>query len=186
MKNLTRIPRVVNPKLSDKVIDGFQTSLGDNIPWLDYVFGRAQTLIKKVKSSYVKYPAVYIKKNEYQPTEPDSGLGNFCFFKIDDDTDIDFNMGQSNKHMVPFDLIIWFNTDNIIEGENTPQSSVENIILNHITNDMFIPYGNVIISNISRSASDVFSGYDIKESDSQFFMHPYSGLRISGTFQMYD
>lgn len=46
MANNNRAPVVDNPELLDRVIGKMQEGLVNNLPWLDFAFGRAERLVK--------------------------------------------------------------------------------------------------------------------------------------------
>lgn len=46
MANRTKAPVIDNPELLDRIIGNIQNGLVDNLPWLDFAFGRAERLVK--------------------------------------------------------------------------------------------------------------------------------------------
>lgn len=85
MANNVKAPVIDNPELLDRIIGNIQNGLVDNLPWLDFAFGRAERLVKMNANQKRYYtPNVYSGKNEYMEVCPDAGIGNFCFFWVDD------------------------------------------------------------------------------------------------------
>jgi len=46
--------------------------------------------------------------------------------------------------------------------------------------------GRLTLSKLYEKADNVFKEFDIKELDSQYFMHPYAGIRIEGALNLKD
>ena len=46
MANNVKAPVIDNPELLDRIIGNMQNGLVDNLPWLDFAFGRAERLGK--------------------------------------------------------------------------------------------------------------------------------------------
>ena len=61
-----------------------QEGLAKNLGWLNYAFGKAERLVKDYKGKRVYSPNLYVGKNEYELITPDSNIGNYCFFVLDE------------------------------------------------------------------------------------------------------
>ena len=92
---LNNAPRVKNPVMLDRVIGEIQIGLVENLPWLDVAFGRSQRLTKMMNGKRIITPDVYCGgwhghgENDYIEVSPDSKIGNFAFFEIEDPQSID-------------------------------------------------------------------------------------------------
>ena len=88
-------PIIQNPVMLDRVIGEIQKGLVENISWLDVAFGRSQRLTKMINGKRIVTPNVYCGgwnghgENDYIEVSPDSKIGNFSFFEIEDPQTID-------------------------------------------------------------------------------------------------
>ena len=103
---IDRIQKVKNPTLFDRVIVSAEDSLAEALPWLNHVFGRCERLVKEVNGMRRFTPAWYLGHNEYVGLLPDDTLGNFCFFNIDDPTEIQWARGERNRLTATYSLIL--------------------------------------------------------------------------------
>ena len=175
----------------DAVIGEIQTGLTDNISWLDAAFGRAQRLTKMMNGNRIVTPNVYCGgwnghgPNDYIEVSPDSKIGNFTFFEIEDPQTI--TPGPWAREIkTPFGLIVWvdltrvYNTD---ANRNTESLKAEILhVLNgragwHLTN------GRIVVNRIWERVENIYKGYTLSEIDNQFLMHPYWGMRVDGLLE---
>ena len=175
----------------DKVIGEIQVGLIENISWLNAAFGRAQRLSKMLEGKRIITPNVYCGgwnghgPNDYIEVSPDSKIGNFSFFEVDDPQTIDVApWGRQIK--APFGLIVWFDLTRVYK--QTTNRDTENLkaqILNvlngrarwHLTD------GRIIINKIYERAENIYRGYTLTEIDNQFLMHPFAGFRFEGLLE---
>ena len=78
---MDRTPKQTNPQLLDRVIGVIQTALADNLPWLNFAFGRAERTKKEIDGRIYFLPTVYVGKNDYAEITPDDthfGCYSFC------------------------------------------------------------------------------------------------------------
>ena len=107
------VPVIPDAVMLDRVLASIQNGLVENISWLDVAFGRAQRLTKSVNGKRIITPNVYCGKwnghgpNDYIEVSPDSKIGNFSFFWIDDPQTIDPGP-WARTIKTPFSLIVWF------------------------------------------------------------------------------
>lgn len=87
---MERIPIIKDPELFDRVIANIQKGLADGLPWLNYSFGRSERLVKSIQGKRYYTPNIYVGGNEYMLIAPDSNIGNFSFFVLDDPQQIDW------------------------------------------------------------------------------------------------
>ena len=179
---------IQNPVMLDRVIGEIQNGLVENIPWLDAAFGRSQRLSKNVNGKKVITPNVFCGgwnghgPNDYIEVSPDSKIGNFAFFEVDDPQTIDAGP-WARTIKTPFSIIFWFDLTRVYNepsNRNTEYLKAQILrVLNgrdgwHLTN------GRVTVNRIYERAENIYRGYTLSEIDNQFLMHPYAGFRFDG------
>jgi len=184
-------PVIQNPVMLDKIIGEIQTGLVENITWLDAAFGRAQRLAKVVNGKRIITPNVYCGgwnghgPNDYLEVSPDSKIGNFSFFEIDDPQTIDAGP-WAREIKAPFGLIFWFDLTRVYEtadNRNTEKLKAEVL---HVLNGragLHLTGGRIAINKIYERAENIYRGYTLTEIDNQFLMHPYAGFRFDGLLE---
>lgn len=187
-------PILPAPVLVDAKIAELQQILVANLPWLDAAFGRAQRLSKKMNGKTIITPNVYCGgwrghgENDYIEVSPDSKIGNFSFFEVNDPETVEWQYRQQMEIVTPFSLIFWFDTRRIFGvGDNRNISHLKNEILtllNGRTGLRFHTNGHLTITQIYERAENIYRGYSLSEIDNQFLMHPFGGLRFDGTIKM--
>lgn len=187
-------PIIPAPVLVDAKIAELQQILVANLPWLDAAFGRAQRLSKKMNGKTIITPNVYCGgwrghgENDYIEVSPDSKIGNFSFFEVNDPETVEWQLRQQMEIVTPFSLIFWFDTRRIFGvGDNRNISHLKNEILtllNGRTGLRFHTNGHLTITQIYERAENIYRGYSLSEIDNQFLMHPFGGLRFDGTIKM--
>ena len=187
-------PILPAPVLVDAFIAELQQILVANLPWLDAAFGRSQRLSKKMNGKTIITPNVYCGgwrghgENDYIEVSPDSKIGNFSFFEVNDPETVDWNYRQQMDIVTPFSLIFWFDTRRIFNAANNRNiSHLKNEILtllNGRTGLRFHTGGHLTITQIYERAENIYRGYSLSEIDNQFLMHPFGGLRFDGTIKM--
>lgn len=187
----TNAPIIPNPVMLDAVIGEIQQGLTDNISWLDAAFGRSQRLTKMMNGKRIVTPNVYCGgwnghgPNDYIEVSPDSKIGNFTFFEIEDPQTI--TPGPWAREIkTPFGLIVWvdltrvYNTDT---NRNTERLKADILhVLNgragwHLTN------GRIVVNRIWERVENIYKGYTLSEIDNQFLMHPFWGMRVDGLLE---
>lgn len=184
-------PVIQNPVMLDKVIGEIQTGLVENLTWLDAAFGRAQRLTKMINGKRFVMPNVYCGgwnghgSNDYIEVSPDSKIGNFSFFEIEDPQTIDIGP-WARQIKAPFGLIFWFDLTrvyNVADNRNTEQLKAEIL---HVLNGRagwHLSEGRVVINRIYERAENIYRGYTLSEIDNQFLMHPFAGFRFDGILE---
>lgn len=187
---MNNAPTIKNAVMLDKVLSGIQSGLVDNLSWLDVAFGRAQKLTKMVKGKKIITPNVFCGgwnghgPNDYIEVSPDSKIGNFSFFWIEDPQTIDTGFDRTFK--TPFSLIVWFDLRKTYrEPSNRNTEYLKAQILNVLNGrtGWHLDSGRVIVSRIYEQAENIYRGFTISEIDNQFLMHPFGGFRIDGTLE---
>ena len=184
-------PIIPDAVMLDKVIGEIQQGLAANLTWLDAAFGRSQRLSKMMDGKRIITPNVYCGgwrghgENDYIEVSPDSKIGNFAFFEIEDPQTIDAGP-WAREIKAPFALIVWFDLSHVYKSytnRNTEKIKADILrILNgrtgwHLTN------GRIVINKIYERAENIYRGYTLSEIDNQYLMHPYAGFRFEGLLE---
>lgn len=190
----TNAPLLDGSILADALIGELQQILVANLGWLDAAFGRSQRLTKMVNGKRIVTPNVYCGgwnghgPNDYIEVSPDSKIGNFCFFEVQDPEIVDWQYRQIMDLQTPFSIIFWFDLTRVYnESENRDISHIKNEILtllNGRTGLILHSGGHIAINRIYEQCENIYRGYTLSEIDNQFLMHPYAGLRFDGTMKM--
>lgn len=184
-------PVIKNPVMLDRIIGEIQHGLVENIEWLDAAFGRAQRLTKEMNGKRIVTPNVFCGgwkghgPNDYIEVSPDSKIGNFSFFEIDDPQTI--NAGPWAREIkAPFGLIVWFDLTRVYnEASNRNTEQLKAQIL-HVLNGRagwHLTGGRIVINKIYERAENIYRGYTLSEIDNQFLMHPFAGFRFDGLLE---
>lgn len=182
---MDRVIKIENPELVDRVINQIQDGLANNLPWLNHVFGRAERLVKSINGKKYYEPHSYITGNEYIPLSPDSHLGNFCFFLVDDPDIINWVPGMQSGHKYPVSIVFWFDMRTITNSANNRNIEAVKLQIMRILNGGFwLRSGNLVFNRVYEKAENIYKGFNIDEIDNQFLMHPFAGLRFEGEIEI--
>ena len=181
-------PVIKDPVMLDAVLGSIQQGLVDNLTWLDAAFGRAQRLTRIVQGNRIVTPNVFCGgwnghgENDYIEVSPDSKIGNFTFFDIDDPQTID--AGPWDRTItVPFGLVVWFNLTRVYgeaSNRNTEYLKAQVLRVLNGREGWHLAAGRVTVARIYERVENIYRGYSLQEIDNQFLMHPYGGFRIEG------
>ena len=148
------------PALIDKALKGIQDHLTAKLSWLNYAFGKSE---KQIDSDGNVYPAIYQGFNNYINMLPDSHLGNYCFFEVEDGQDItrlsDYTVND-NKYQADFNLIFWFDFREVYEDHErkTIENVKEDVLAALIAANL---YGvSLEVTQIYDRAENIYQGYD--------------------------
>lgn len=182
MAKNSKAPTFDNPQLIDLVLGDIQNGLVNNIGWLDKAFGRAQRLVKIIDNKKYFTPNVYTGNgNEYMPVAPDSNIGNFSFFWIDDPQTLDWLPKQQGNVKSPFALIFWFDLRRVYNSANDRNTEALKADILKVLNGGFqLRSGRIKINRIYEQAENIYRGFTLDEVDNQFLMHPFAGFRFEG------
>lgn len=187
----TNAPVIENPVMLDAIIGEIQNGLADNISWLDAAFGRSQRLSKNLNGKRVITPNVFCGgwnghgPNDYIEVSPDSKIGNFSFFEIDDPQTIDSGP-WAREIKVPFGLIFWFDLTRVYgEPSNRNTEKLKADILRVLNGRVgwHLSDGRILINKIYERAENIYRGYSLSEIDNQYLMHPFAGFRFDGLLE---
>lgn len=188
---LNNAPIIDNPVMLDRVLADIQKGLLENIPWLDAAFGRSQRLVKMMNGKRIITPNVYCGgvegrgENDYIEVSPDSKIGNFSFFELEDPQTIDGGP-WAREVTAPFSLIVWFDLRRVYnEPSNRNTEKLKAQILNVLNGraGWHMQEGRITINRIYERAENIYRGYTLSEIDNQFLMHPFAGFRFEGVLQ---
>ena len=187
-------PVIPNAVMLDRVIGEIQTGLVENIPWLDVVFGRSQRLVSRKEGRQYFTPNVYCGgwnghgDNDYIEVSPDSKIGNFAFFEIDDPHTIEADP-WAREITTPFSLIVWFDLTRVYDEPNNRNTEYLKAQILRVLNGRggwVLKQGHLEITRIYERAENIYRGYTLSEIDNQFLMHPYGGFRFEGALEYYE
>ena len=184
-------PVIPNAVMLDAVIGEIQQGLVNNLSWLDAAFGRSQLLTKMVEDRRIITPNVYCGgwkghgPNDYIEVTPDSKIGNFSFFEIEDPQTI---IGETwaREIKTPFGLIVWMNLTRVYNtpvNRNTEKIKAEILHILNGRGNWHLSHGRIMVNKIYERAENIYRGYTLTEIDNQYLMHPYAGMRFEGILQ---
>jgi hypothetical protein len=186
-----QVPTIADPKLVDLVTSKFNPRIATRLTWLNYVFGQCQILTKESGKKVVKYPSVYAGENvtgEYANVLPSEELGNTMFWLIGDPLGIETAGRMPSRITGQASLIFWFNLEAAL-GDATQHRNLDKIKLNVL---QAIRYANggfngeFKVTEVSVRAENIYSEFSLRETDQQFLMHPWAGLRINGDLTFFE
>ena len=184
-------PVIPNAVMLDRVIGDIQQGLVDNISWLDAAFGRSQRLTKMMNGKKIVTPNVYCGgwnghgENDYIETSPDSKIGNFSFFEIEDPQTIDAGpWARSIK--APFSLIVWFDLTRVYDDPSNRNTEYIKARILRVLNGRagwHLNGGRIVLNKIYERAENIYRGYTLSEIDNQYLRHPFAGFRFEGLWE---
>lgn len=184
-------PVIKNPVMLDRVIGQIQDGLVAKIPWLDVAFGRSQRLTKMMNGKRIVTPNVFCGgwnghgENDYIEVSPDSQIGNFSFFEIEDPQTIDAGP-WARSFNTSFSLVVWFDLTRVYgeaSNRNTEYLKAQILYLLNGRYGWHLDKGRITVNRIYERAENIYRGYSLSEIDNQFLMHPYGGFRFDGILE---
>lgn len=174
-KTPDNLPIISNPLGIDQGIQSLQIELSEQLPWLEYSFGRAYLGKDKqhVGRDYI-YPAVYKGDANYYDASPNDNVISQSFFVLDGDYRYgDYMINEQNLFEVPVSLIIWGNLKKISGlDEHFGQVLLQQTLSVINNNEQF----NVI--SVVDNDTDVFSEFSERLENSSLYYYPYFCYRI--------
>lgn len=182
---MVKIHLTEKPEMLDIIVNNMQQGLSDTLPWLDNVFGIAERLVKyNEKGKRIFTPCMYQTGNEYMELLPDSDLGNFAFFTIDDPQGVDYDR-SSVAMKTPFSIIFWLDYRLINSDASTRNKEmVKRQILDALNGGFWLKNGRIKINRIYALAENIYRGFSLDEIENQFLMHPFGGFRFEGVLEI--
>lgn len=187
----SKAPIIPGAVMLDRVIGEIQVGLVSAFDWLDYAFGRSQRITREINGRRVIVPAVYCGgwdgrgENDYIEVGPDSKIGNFVFFEVEDPQTIDAGV-WGRTITSPFSLIFWGDMRTLTaEKANRNIARYEDYVLKFLAGrtGWHLTQGQVTTERVYERAENIYRGYSLDEVDAQYLMHPYCGFRIDGTLE---
>lgn len=184
-------PVIPNAIMLDAHLGEIQQGLVDNLSWLNAAFGRSQRLTKEMNGKRIITPNVYCGgwnghgPNDYIEVSPDSKIGNFSFFEIDDPQTVDAGV-FARDIKAPFSLIFWFDLTRVYNSavnRNTEKMKADILRILNGRTGWHLSDGRITINRIYERAENIYRGYSLSEIDNQFLMHPYGGFRFEGVLE---
>lgn len=181
------VPKPQNPELHDKVIGDMQTILKTRLTWLDHAFGRAQRLVEIKDKKHRFFPGLFIGP-EYINLFPDQERGNYCFFNISDPQQVEpEGIRVFSDITTRCSIIFWLDTRDVFpNSDDFNTENVKKLILDVIRKHLNLINGRFTVYTIYELAENIYKGYNVKEIESQFLMHPYTGFRFEGELKIVD
>lgn len=180
--NNDKLIAVEGPELLDRAILNIQQRLAGSVEWLDRVFGRAERLVRMTASGRRYFtPNVYAGGNDYIEVSPDSQIGNFAFFWIDDPQSVRRPSGGVVALRCTASLIVWFDFRRVLSsGRNKEQ--VKRQLLDVLNGGL--RRGRFTVERVYELAENIYHGFSLDEIDNQFLMHPFGGFRFEGILEI--
>lgn len=187
-------PIILNPVMLDLAIGQIQQGLTDNLSWLDVAFGRAQKLAKVMPNGKrITTPNVYCGgwaghgPNDYIEVSPDSNIGNFSFFWVDDPQILEWMPNAEMRQRAPFSLIFWFDLRRVFGNTTTRNTEYLKAQILEVLNGRagwIMRNGKIRINQCFEQATNIYRGFSLDEVDNQFLMHPFYGFRFDGEIEI--
>lgn len=185
-------PIISDAVMLDKVIGQIQKGLVENISWLDAAFGKAQRIARMAEGGRkVITPNVYCGgwnghgPNDYIEVSPDSKIGNFSFFEIDDPQTITAGP-WAREIKAPFALVVWFDLTRVYKAaanRNTEKLKAQILNVLNSRTGWHLTSGRVVVNRIYERPEAIYKGYTLSEIDNQYLMHPFAGFRFEGILE---
>lgn len=184
-----KAPKVENPKLIDRTIGDIQDGLIANLNWMDRAFGKCERLVKEINGKKYFTPNIYVKGYDYIPVSPDSKIGNFSFFVVEDPQ---YLQGEqipttTGDLLVGVSLVFWLDLRRIyndVNNRNTEEIKAE--ILKLLNGGILVRSGSFKVNRIHERAENIYRGFTLDEVDNQFLMHPFCGFRFEGELRIFE
>lgn len=175
-----------NPVILDKVIQDLQQVLKDKLLWLDKAFGRSYKLVEhRPDGDKFIYPAAYIGNSEYASLLPNDNYGNFSWFDIYDPQEVTAVTQSLPQFTFTGAIVFWYNLDSIFADSDVMYTEeIKDEVIKVLTTPGIIKtIGRLTINKIFERYENIYKGYSLEKVYNsniykQFFMHPYSGLRV--------
>lgn len=178
--------RKSDEQLFDMVIGSIEAGLEQHLPWLTNIYGRAERLVKEQGGVRRYTPNWYKGGDDYELLLPDQGLGNFCFFVMDEPEDVAWNVGERSRLQAGFSLIVWIDMRTVEDSDERNTEAVKAQVLRALNGGIRMRHGAFRIDEIYTRAENVFQGFTTDEVDNQYLMSPFCGLRFHGVLNVMD
>lgn len=180
---ISSVPVKETPYLFDVVIAELQQILKDELPWLDYSFGRAERLVKVVDGKRIYTPNIYTEDDQYEIILPDDRHGCYSFFVMSEPQDIINKTQFEVRIRAPFSLVVWVDMRRVedaveLADERNTEYVKEQVL--SVLDNARLTKGRLTMYKVYERAENVFQGFTLDEVDNQFLMSPFAGFRFEG------
>ena len=177
---MPQVPVLKEPKMIDFVLQEIQVILATRLTWLTYVFGKAERKVELKDNKKIVFPAVYTGGKDYLKVFPDSKIGSFCFFDVEDGQEIDMNRINAEIES-KFSVVFFFDFRKVYpsDWEERSLQHVKQQVIEVFRSSTF-QFSQIRMNKIFEHAPNIYKNYTDKEIDNQFTMRPFGGFRIEG------
>ena len=182
------VPVLDDPQLEDKVFKTIGDKLVSGISWLNACYGKAKKVPEKMDNRTIFRPMIYIGGNTnrgYLSLFPDSHLGNYCFFHVDDNSQaIEAIPKQGGDFELKIRIIFWGNIESVYPATYTTKSeqNIKKEVFDFLTTKSF-PGSNLEIVKPYDTAENIFRGYTFDEVKEQFLIRPFFGFAFEAVIR---
>jgi len=176
----TNAPLIPNPVGLDKPIQRLQIALVENLPWLDFAFGRATVGRKEGADKRVAlHPFVYKGENRYEIVEPHNKWVAHSFIQVvSAEEPVDFQKLQANIYRAKIECVILFDLDKIKAKMGYSYSHRYTEEIKQQIKNVFRKLTQYEITAVHETPEEVFRGYTYDHYMHQTFMHPKGGFKF--------
>ena len=178
---MPQIPVLEDPKMLDYALQEIQILLGTRLTWLTYVFGKAERKVEMKDGKKVVFPAVFSGGKDYLKVFPDSKIGSFAFFDIEDGSEIISDSKIVSEVKSKISLILFFDYRTVYP-DDFEERSIEHVkqqVVEFFRSTTF-QFSQIRMEKIYEHATNVYKGYTDREIEDQFTMRPFGVLRVEG------
>lgn len=175
---MERIPIISNPKMFDAAVAEIQKHLGNNIQWLNHIFGIVEPITRYINGKKVTVATVFAGDEQYVQIEPCVELGDFCYFVLKDPQSIDTKDKERIKS--PFCAVFWYDMRKVSSEPNYRNREAVKAQILGVLNSLHLTGGKVEFTKVYETPSKIFQEFDYDHTQNQCLMSPYAGIRIEG------
>ncbi len=190
---MAEIPRI--PTFTLKGIDAkiqiLQTTLGEELPWLQYSFGKAERHEKEVDGETIVFPTAFID-NTSDPIDlrPNDNYISYAFWDVIDPGDLIYPEDEQYSVVKYADweydvaLIIWADVDRIDSGnKNETKAKMRQDIIDVFETKLIGK--NVMFQSgeiFDRNVDQIFLGYNLENKEG-LIKWPFVGFRVNAVIR---
>lgn len=175
---MAKIYQKEQPAPVDRVTLGVQKALSSGIGWLDSIFGVCTTVKRSRRDGGSRKirVAVWPKGDgDYIEIVPDDQRhGNTAFFLLDDPADEQFEGRWSRT----FNLFVWGDLRKVMDGGYNSEWAADQLL--HVLSGTTTREGSITLDKVYMRPENFTRGFDLEETDDQYLVHPFFGIRITG------
>jgi len=173
------ITTVTDPQLWDFALSPFQIALEGSLSWINKAYGKAERRVRSRDGATVIYPAVYANSKDYLKVFPDSHLGDFTFFNVQDGWQVQTLSRRFRVLNALVSLIGWYDFRHVYPAdweERTNQHVIFDVLeaIRYTT----IVGGSWEVVQVFEQGPNIYEGFSASEIDNQYLMRPYGGFRM--------